>query len=70
MIGVITQVWFVLCSILTLLKGRPFYKNNKLDGSKAHKRVNTRLHIPFTHAFSALHCGFLAMTLVGSNQGK
>jgi len=29
-----------------------------------------RLHIRFPHAFSALHCDFLLLTLIEQNQGK
>jgi hypothetical protein len=32
--------------------------------------VKARLHIPFPHAFSALRCEFLLLTLVLLNQGK
>jgi hypothetical protein len=33
-------------------------------------KLKARLHIRFPHAFSALRCNFLLLTLIEQNQGK
>ncbi len=63
---IIVQLWRnILCNNSSLFL---MLSDDKLQALLLFLKVH--LHIQFPHAFSALHCDFLLLTLVLINQGK